>query len=208
MYCSTPAFSALHYLRSLFKFMSIESMMLSSHLILCLCLLICIQSFPTSVSFPMSCLFSSSGPSIRAWASASVLPMNIQDWFPLGWTGLISVQFKWLSWVFSNITVQKHQFFSTQPSLCTNSHILTWLGKTTALTLQTVVSKVMSLLSNTLSRFVKDFLPRSKCLWISWLKSPSTVILELKKIKSASTFLPSLCHGVMGADAMILVFWI
>ena len=127
MYCSTPAFSALHYLRSLFKFMSIESMTLSNHLILCLCLLICIQSFPTSVSFPMSCLFSSSGPSIRAWASASVLPMNIQDWFPLGWTGLISVQSNWLSWVFSNITVQKHQFFSTQPSLCTNSHILTWL---------------------------------------------------------------------------------
>ena len=82
-------------------------------------------------------------------------------------------------------------------------------GKTIALTMWIFVSIVMSLLCNTLSKFVIDFLPRSKQLWISWLRSPSTLILEPKKIKSvrASPFSPSLCHEVMGSDAMILVFW-
>ena len=74
----------------------------------------CLQSFPASESFPVSQFFSSGGQSIEASASASVLPMNIQDLFPLGWTGLISLQFKGPSRVFSNTTVQKHQFFSTQ----------------------------------------------------------------------------------------------
>ena len=77
----------------------------------------CLQSFPTSGSFPMSHLFTSGGQSIGASASASVLPMNIQDWFPLGWTGWISLQSKGLSRVFSNTTVQKHQLFCTQHSL-------------------------------------------------------------------------------------------
>ena len=86
-----------------------------------------LQSFSASASFQMSHVFTSGGQSIGASASASVLPMNIQGWFPLGWTGLISVQSKGLLWVFSNITVQKRQFFSTQPSLCTNSGILTWI---------------------------------------------------------------------------------
>ena len=76
-----------------------------------------LQSFPASQSFQMSQLFESGGQSIRASASASVLPMNIQEWFPLGWTGWISLQSKGLSRVFSNTTVQKHQFFSTQLSL-------------------------------------------------------------------------------------------
>ena len=81
-------------------------------------------------------------------------------------------------------------------------------GKTIALTTQTFVSKVMSLLFNTLSRFVIAFLPRSKHLLISWLHSPSTVILEPKKIKSFTVCIasPSICHEVMGLDAMILVF--
>ena len=74
----------------------------------------CLQSFPASGSFQMSQFFASDAQSIRASASASVLPMNIQDWFPLGWTRWISLQSKWLSRVFSNSTVQKHQFFSTQ----------------------------------------------------------------------------------------------
>ena len=87
----------------------------------------CPQSFPASGSFPMSQFFASSGKSIGVSASASVLPMNIQDWFPLGWTGWISLQSKGLSRVFSNTTVQKHQFFSVQPSLWFNSHIHTWL---------------------------------------------------------------------------------
>ena len=73
----------------------------------------CLQSFPASRSFPVSQFFASCGQGIGASASASVLPMNIQDWFPLGWTGWISLQFKGLSRVFSNTTVQKHQFFCT-----------------------------------------------------------------------------------------------
>ena len=76
-----------------------------------------IQFFPASGSFPMSKLFTSGGQNIGVSASISVLPMNIQDWFPLGWTGWISLQSKGLSRVFSNTTVQKHQFFSTQLSL-------------------------------------------------------------------------------------------
>ena len=87
----------------------------------------CLQSFPASGSFPMSQFFQSDGQSIEASASALVLPMNIQDWFALGLTGLISLQSKRLSRVFSNITVQKHQFLGAQFSLWSNSHIHTWL---------------------------------------------------------------------------------
>ena len=87
----------------------------------------CLQYFPVSGSFPMSHFFVSGGQSIGASASAPVFPMNIQDWFPLGWTGWISLQSKGLSRVFSNTTVQKHQFFSAQLSLWSNSHIHTWL---------------------------------------------------------------------------------
>ena len=87
----------------------------------------CPQSFPASGSFPMSRLFTAGGQSIGASASASVLPMSIQGWFPLGLTGLIFLLSKWLSRVFSNTTVWRHQFFSSQPSLWSNSHICTWL---------------------------------------------------------------------------------
>ena len=87
----------------------------------------CLQSFPASGSFPVSQLFRSGGQSIGVSASASVLPMNTQDWFPLGWTGWISLKSKGLSRVFSNTTVQNHQFFSTHLSLQSNSHIHTWL---------------------------------------------------------------------------------
>ena len=87
----------------------------------------CLQSFPVSGSFPMSQLFTSGCKSIGASASASILPMNVQGWLPLGLTGLISLQSKGLSKVFSNITVWKHQFFSAEPSLRSNSHISTWL---------------------------------------------------------------------------------
>ena len=82
----------------------------------------CLQSFPESGSFPRSYFFASAGQSIEASASASVLPMNMQDWFPLGLTGWISLQSKGLSRVFSNTTVQKHQFFGSQPSLWSNFH--------------------------------------------------------------------------------------
>ena len=84
------------------------------------------QSFPASGSFPMSQFFAWGGPSIGVSASASVLPMNIQDWFPLGLTGWIFLQSKGLSRVFSNTTVQKHQFFSAQLSSQSNSHMHTW----------------------------------------------------------------------------------
>ena len=87
----------------------------------------CLQSFPASGSFPMSQLLASGGQNIGVSALASVLPMNTQDWFPLGWTGCISLQSKGLSRVFSNTTVQKHQFFNTQLSSQSNSHIHTWL---------------------------------------------------------------------------------
>ena len=98
----------------------------STHLIVCRPHLLLPSIFPSIGPFPMNKLFSSSGQSIGASASASVLPVNIQDWFLLGWTGWISLQSKRLSRVFST-TVQKHQFFSAQPSLWSNSHIHTWL---------------------------------------------------------------------------------
>ena len=145
-----------------------------------------LQSFPASGSFPVNQFFASGGQSIGVSASASVLLMNIQNWFPLGWTGWISFQSKWLSRVFSNTTVQKHQSFGTQLSLWSNSHIHTWLGKTIALTRWTLVGKLMALSFNMLSRLVIAFLPKNKRLLISWLQSPSAVILEPKKIKSVT----------------------
>ena len=113
--------------RSLLKLMSIESVMSSKHLVLCIPFSSCLQSFPASGSFPMSWLFTSGGQSIGA--SASVLPMNIQDWFPLGLTGLISLLSKGLSRVFSSITVQRCHtfFFHTLPFLLSSSNISTWL---------------------------------------------------------------------------------
>ena len=97
----------------------------------------CLQSFPASGSFPMSQFFASGGRSIGISALASVLPMNIQDWFPLGWTGLICLQSKGLSRVFSNPTVQKHQFFVL--FIVQVSHPYMTAGKTIALTRQTFV---------------------------------------------------------------------
>ena len=87
----------------------------------------CLKSFPASGSFPMSQFFASGSQSLRVSVLASVLPKDIQDSIPLGWTGWISLQAKVLSRVFSNTTIQKHQFFGTQPSLWSNSHICTWL---------------------------------------------------------------------------------
>ena len=120
------AFLSITNSGSFFKFMSIESVMPSSHLILCHPLSSCPQSLPASGYFPMSQLFAWGGQSIVVSALASVLPMNTQDRSPLGWTGWISLQSKGLSRVFSNITVQKHQFFGAQLSSQSNSHIHTW----------------------------------------------------------------------------------
>ena len=86
----------------------------------------CLQSFLASGSFPVNQFFTSGGQSIGVSASTSVLPMNTQDWSPLGWTDWISLQSKRVSRIFSNTTVQKHQFFGAQPSSQSNSHIHTW----------------------------------------------------------------------------------
>ena len=140
---------------------------------------------PLSITFNLSQhqgLFASGTQSIGVSASASVLPVNIQDWFPLGLTSWISLQSKGLSWVFSSTTVQKHQFFGTQLSSQSNSHIhIRLLKKTIALTRRTFVGQVMSLHFNMLSRLIITFLPGSKSLLISWLQSPSAVILEPPK---------------------------
>ena len=162
----------------------------------------CPQSLPKTLgpkrpkasgSFPMTQLFTWGSQSIGVSASALVLPMNTQDWSPSGWTGWISLQSNGLSRVFSNTTVQKHQFFGAQLSSVQLSHTYVTTGKTIALTRQTFVGEVVSLLFNMLSRLVITFLLRSKHLLMSWLQSPSAVILEPKKIKSdtVSTVSPS-----------------
>ena len=152
----------------------------------------------------MSQFIKSGGKSIGVSVSASVLPMNIQFWFPLrspcsprdSQESSPTWQFKSInSLVFSFIVHLLHPYMTA--------------GNTIALTRWTFVGKVISLLFNMLSRLVIMFLPRSKRLWISWLQSPSAVILEPPKIKSdtVSTLSPSICHEVMRPDAMILVFW-
>ena len=132
--------------------------------------------------------------------------MNIQGWFPLGLTGWISLQSRGLWRVFFSTTIRKHWFFGAQLSLWSNSHIHTW--KNHSFDYMELCHKVMSLLFNMLSRFVIAFFPRSKCLLISWLQSPSAVILEPNKIKSVtiSIFSPSICHEVMRLDAMFSFF--
>ena len=122
----------------------------------------CLQSFPTSGSFPVSPLFASGGQRIGASVSTSVLPVNIQSWIPSGLTGLISLLSKWLSRIFSSTTILKHQFFGTQPSLWSNSHVLTWLLEKPQLWLYRSLLAKWCLLFNTLSRFVIAFLSRSK----------------------------------------------
>ena len=131
----------------------------------------CPQSFPASGSFPMSWLFPSSGQSIGVLALALVLPVNIQDWFPLGWTGLISLLSKGtlkslLQHHCSKASILWHSAFFMVHLL----HPYITTGTTIDLTRWTFVGKVMSLLFNTLSRFFIAYLPRSKHLLISWLQ--------------------------------------
>ena len=189
--------------------MFIDSVRPSNHLILCCPLPLLPSIFPSIKSFLMSEFFTSGGQSIGVSASASVLPVNIQAWFPLVWL------------VWSPCSPSDSQESSPVPQFKSiNSSVLSFLyspsltpyiatGKTIALTRWTFVGKVMSLLFNMLSRLVIAFLSRSKCLLILWLQSPSAVILEPKKIKSltVSIVFPSICHEVMGPDGMILVFW-
>ena len=196
--------------RSLLELMSLESVMPSNHLILCHLLLLPLSIFP----------------SIRVFSNESVLhirwskywsfnfnnsPSNEYSeliYFRMDWLDLLAVQ-RTLKSIFYHHNskasiLQCSAFFIVQLS-----HLYITIGKTIALTRPTFVSKVMSLLFNMLSRLVITFLPRNKHLLILWLQSPSAVILEPPKIKSltVSTVSPSICHEVMGPDAMILVFW-
>ena len=169
-----------------------------------------LQSFPVSGSFQMSQFFASGGQSIGV--HFSIRPSNeysVLISFRMDWLDLHAVQGtlkNLLQHHTSKASVLWHSvFFIVQLS-----HPYITTGKTIALTRRTFVAKVMSLLSNMLSRSVITFLPRSKRLLISWLQSPSAVILEPPQIKSdtVSTVFPSICHEVMGPDAMILVFWV
>ena len=114
-------------IQNLLKIMPIELVMPSKHLILCRSFSSCLQSFPVSGSFPMTQFLTSGGQSIWVSGSALILRTIIQDWFPLGLTGFISLQSKGLSRVFSNTRIQKHQCFVSQLSFWSNSHIHTWL---------------------------------------------------------------------------------
>ena len=169
----------------------------------------CLQSLPASGSFPMSPFFASGGQSIGV--STSAVPSNEHP-------GLISFRMHWLDLLAVQGTLKSLlQHHSSKASILWRSaffriqlsHPYMTAGKIIALTRWTFVGKVMSLLLNTLSRLVITFLPRSKHLLISWLQSPSAVILEPLKIKSdtISTVSPSICYEVMGPDAMILIFW-
>ena len=181
----------------------------SNHLILCHPLLHPPSIFPRIRVFSNETVLRIRWPNLGVSASASVFPMNSQDWFPLGWTGWISLQSKALSSVLQNQSSKASILWRSSFFIVQLSHPYMTTGKTIVLTRRTFVGKVMSLLFNKLSRLVITFIPRSKSLLIPWLKSPSAVILEPPKIKWAtvSTFSPYICHEMMGLDAMILVFW-
>ena len=153
MDCSTPGFPVLHYLPECAQ--NHETVILSNHLILC-CPLLLLSIFPSIRVFSSESALVAGGQSCigaLASAAASVLPMNIQGWFPLGLTGLISSVSKGLWRVFSSTIIQKHQFFSAQPSffMVQLSQPYMTIRKTIALTIQTFVDKVMSLLFSMLS---------------------------------------------------------
>ena len=182
----------------------------SRHLILCRPLLLLPSIFPSIRVFSSESALHIRCP--KYWSfSLSISPSNEHPGlisFRMDWLDLLAVQGtlgSLLQHHGSKASILRHSaFFTVQLS-----HPYMATGKTIALTRRTFVGKVMSLLLNMLSRLVITFLPRSKCLLISWLPSPSAVILEPKKIKSdtVSTVSLSLCHEVMGPDAMILVFW-
>ena len=190
------------------KLMSIESVMPSSHLILCCPLLLLPSIIPSIRVFSNESALHIRWPEYWNFSFSIVLPMNTQGWSPLGWLDLLALQGTLKS------LLQHHRlkasilrcsaFFTVQLS-----HPSMTSGKTIALTRWTFVGKVMSLLFNMLSRLVITFLPRSKCLLISWLQSPPAVILEPRKIKSAtvSTVSPSISHEVMGHWTLAVRMW-
>ena len=173
---------------------------------------------------PFSCL---QFPSIRVFSDESVFHIRWPKYWSFSfsistsseYSGLISFRIDWFYLLETNGRTLKSlvQYHTSKASILAHSaffmvqlsHPYMTTGKTTALTRQIFVSKVMFLLFNMLSRLGIAFLPRSKCLLISWLQSPSAVILEPKKLKSLTVSIvsPSICHEVMGPDAMIFVFW-
>ena len=194
--------------QSLLKLMSIKLVMPSNHLILCRPLLLLPSIFLSIRVFSNESVLRIRWP--KYW-SFSISPSN-------EYSGVISLRIDWLDLLAVQGTLKSLlQHHSSKASIlhCSAffvvqfSHPHRTTGKTIALTRWTFVGKVMSLLFNMLSRLVIVFLPRSKHLLISWLQSPSAVILEPKKIKSLTVSIvsPSICHEVMGVDAMILVFW-
>ena len=207
--CSTPGLPVPHQIRSLLKLMSIESVMPSNHLILCHPLLLPPSIFPSSRVSSNELVLHIRWPEYWNF-SFSISPTS-------EYSGLISLRINWLDLLAVQGTLKSLlQHHSSKASVlpCSAffivqlSHLYMTTGKTIALTRRTFVGKVMSLLFNLLSSLVITFLPRSKHLLISWLQSPSAVILDSQKIKSdtISTVSPSISHEVMGPDAMILVF--
>ena len=195
--------------QSLLQHMSIEMVMPSNHLILCHRLLLLPSNFPSIRVFPNESVFCIKSP--KYWSfSFSISPSN-------EYSGLISLRIAWFDLLAVQGTLKSLlQHHSSKLSIlqCSAffmvqlSHPYMTTGKTTALTGRTFVRKEMCLFSNMLSTLVIAFLPRSKCLLISWLQSSSAVILEPKKISSItlSIVCPSICHEVMGLDAMIFIF--
>ena len=188
---------------------SIELVMIWNHLILCCPLLLLPSIFPNIRIFHSESAIHIRWP--KYWSfSFSISPSN-------EYSGLISFRMNWLDLlvvqgtlksIFQHNTSKASVLWCSAFFIVQLSHPYMTTGKIIALTTQTVAGKVMSLLFNMLSRLIITFLPKSKCLLISWLQSPSAVILEPPKIKSAtaSTLFPSICQEVMGPDAMILVF--
>ena len=177
------------------------------HLILCRLLLLLRSVFPSNKVFSNESALRIRWPSTRA--SALVFPMNIQGLFPglIDWFHILAIQGTLKNLLLHHnckaSILQRSAFFTVQLS-----HPYMSIGKTIALIIRTFVGKVMSLLFNMLSRLVITFLPRSKRLLISWLQSPSAVILEPPKIKSDAIFtvFPSISYEVMGPDAVVFVF--
>ena len=196
--------------QSLLKLMSIKLVMPSNHLILCQPLLLLPSIFPKIRVFTNESTLCIRWPKYRSF-SFSICPSN-------EYSGLISFRMDWLDLLAAQGTLKSilQQHSSKASILQWSAFLIVQLshpymstGKTIALTRRTFVSKVMSLVFNMLSRLVLAFLPGSKCLLISWLQSPSEVILELPQIKSITVSIvsPSICYELMGLDAMILVFW-
>ena len=175
--------------QSLLRLMSIELVMPSNYLIFCCPLFSsCLQSFPASGISPVSWFFPSGGPNIGVSASASILPMNIQCW--IDWFDFLAVQGTVKSLLQHHSSkasiLQCSAFFIVHLS-----HPYMTTGKTIALTRWTFIGKIISLLFNVLSGLVIAFLPRSKHLLISWLRSPSVMILEPQKVKSLTVSIVS-----------------